>query len=103
MIRDKTFRLLDHDVDVVASDAAPREDRRKKSTLPVPALALAGEQVLTQRLPQLPIARPVLAEAVRLAQDLGRQLWRGGAVGRDTPSRRTRADAGESAHLAVRT
>ena len=36
----------------------------------MPALVFAGEQVLAQRLPQLSIARAILAEAVRLAENL---------------------------------
>jgi len=46
----REFCLLDHDVDVVAGDTTPGEDRREKSTLPVPALVLAGQQVFAQRL-----------------------------------------------------
>lgn len=44
----QTLRLLDHDVDVIASDAAPREDRRQEPTLSVPALVFACQQVLAQ-------------------------------------------------------
>src|SRR5215211_6223651 len=50
---DETARLVDHDVDVVARDAAPSEYRCQEATLPVPALVFAGEHVLAQRLAQL--------------------------------------------------
>jgi hypothetical protein len=82
------------------SPAIRREDRRQQPTLSVPALVFAGEHVLAQRLAQLSIARTVLAETVRLPEDLGGQLGRRHAVDRDTPPWRPRANAGKSTDLA---
>jgi hypothetical protein len=42
----EAFCLFDHDVDVIAGDAAPCEDWREESPLSVPAFVLAGEHVV---------------------------------------------------------
>jgi hypothetical protein len=96
---DETFRLFDHDVDIFAGDAPPRKDRRQEPTLSMPALVLTGEQVLAKLPAQLSVSGPVLAEAVRLAEDFGSQLWRRHAVERDTPSGWPSTNASQSTNF----